>query len=197
MDTQEELSQELVEPFVIAAHGNPDRVRELLSAHPALLNVAWAKFDETALQAASHMGQREIALYLLSEGAPNNICAAAMLGVADEVARFLAGDPSLSGAKGAHGIPVLYHAALSGSTEVADLLHAAGTREEINSALHAAVGFGHLEMVEWLLAHGVTDINVPSFDQKTPLAVATENGYEEIANILRQHGGSEKLEIRS
>ncbi len=192
MNTQEELSQELVEPFVIAAHGNPARVRELHREHPALLNIAWAKFDETALQAASHMGQREIALYLLAEGAPINICAAAMLGVAGDVARFLEEDPGLSGARGAHGIPVLYHAALSGRTEVADLLHVAGTREGINGALHAAVRFGHLEMVQWLLAHGVTDVNVPSFDQKTPLTVAVENGHEEVADLLRQHGGTAK-----
>jgi ankyrin repeat protein len=189
MNMTQELSQELVEPFVIAAHGNPARVRELHKENPALLNAAWEKFDETALQAASHMGNREIALYLLSEGAPNNICAAAMLGMADEVAQFLQEDPALADARGAHGIPVLYHAALSGQTEVADLLFAHGTREGINGALHAAINFGHLEMVKWLLAHGVTDVNVLNFDEKTPLQAATEKGHDEIATLLGQHGG--------
>lgn len=189
MNITQELSQELVEQFVLAAHVNPAKVRDLHKEHPALLNVPWEKFDETALQAASHMGQREVALYLLAEGAPNNICAAAMLGMADEVARFLEEDPSLSNARGAHGIPVLYHAALSGQTEVADLLFAHGAREGINGALHAAVRFGHAEMVKWLLAHGVTNVNVLSFDNKTPMCVAVEQGYDEIASLLREHGG--------
>jgi len=189
MNMTKELSQELVEPFVIAAHGNLARVREMHQENPALLNAAWEKFNETALQAASHMGNREIALYLLSEGAPTNICAAAMLGVVDEVAQFLQEDPTLANARGAHGIPVLYHAALSGQTEVADLLFAQGTREGINGALHAAVNFGHLEMVKWLLAHGVTDVNVLNFDKKTPLQASIEKGHEEIATLLEQHGG--------
>ncbi|HKP54092.1 MAG TPA: ankyrin repeat domain-containing protein [Chloroflexia bacterium] len=190
MNVTQELSQELVEPFVIAAHGNLARVRELLGENPALLNVPWEKFDETALQAASHMGNREIALYLLSEGAPNNICGAAMLGMADEVERFLREDPTLADARGAHGIPVLYHAALSGQTEVADLLFAHGTREGINGSLHAAIQFGHLAMVKWLLAHGVTNVNVPNFDNKTPLSVAVEKGYTEIVTLLEQQGGT-------
>ncbi len=189
MNMTQELSQELVEPFVIAAHGNLARVRELHAENPALLNSTWEKFDETALQAASHMGNREIALYLLSEGAPNNICAAAMLGMADEVAQFLREDPALANARGAHGIPVLYHAALSGQTEVADLLFAHGAREGINGALHAAVNFGHLEMVKWLLDHGVTDVNVLNFDKKTPLQAAIDKGHDEITPLLEQHGG--------
>lgn len=191
MNTQEEISQELVVPFVLAAHGDPEKVRELLGENPALLNAAWAQFDETALQAASHMGNREIALYLLSEGAPSSICTAAMLGMADDVARYLEENPSLSGAKGAHDIPVMYHAALSGNTQVTDLLYDAGTREGIDGALHAAIRFGHLDMVRWLLAHGVADVNVPDYNQKTPLSAAIEGGYEEIAELLRQHGGLE------
>ncbi|HUS16253.1 MAG TPA: ankyrin repeat domain-containing protein, partial [Chloroflexia bacterium] len=100
--------QELVEPFVIAAHGNLDQARTLLAAHPEMLNVPWAKFDETALAAASHMGRREIAEFLLGAGAPLTLCAAAMLGRRDDVAPYINADPTLANGRGAHGIPVLY-----------------------------------------------------------------------------------------
>ena len=190
VDAQEMVSQELVEPFVLAAHGNFAKVQELYEQHPEVLNVPWAKFDETALQASSHMGRREIAQYLLSKGAPLNICAAAMLGMQDEVAAFLKQDSSLANARGAHGIPVLFHAAMSGQTEVAELLLAHGGGEGINTALHGAVNFGHIEMVRWLLEHGVTNVNAPNYEQKTPLSVATELGYTDIAELLRARGGT-------
>src|SRR5215472_7477999 len=150
VNAHETVSQELVEPFVLAAHGNFAKVQELYEQHPAVLNVPWAKFDETALQASSHMGNREIAQYLLSKGAPLNICAAAMLGMQAEVAAFLARDRSLANARGAHGIPLLFHAAMSGQTEITELLLAHGGGEGIDAALHGAVNFGHKEMVEWL-----------------------------------------------
>ena len=187
---QEPVSQEVVEPFVIAAHGNFAKVQELYEQHPEALNVPWAKFDETALQASSHMGQREIAHYLLSKGAPLTICAAAMLGMQEEVAAFLSKDASLANARGAHGIPVLFHAAMSGQTQVAELLLAHGGGEVIDTALHGAVNFGHIEMVTWLLAHGVTNVNAPNYEQKTPLRVATELGHTDIADLLRAHGGT-------
>ena len=190
VNAQEMVSQELVEPFVLAAHGNFAKVQELYEQHPEVLNVPWAKFDETALQASSHMGRREIAQYLLSKGAPLNICAAAMLGMQVEVAAFLAQDRSLANARGAHGIPVLFHAAMSGQTEVAALLLEHGGGEGINTALHGAVNFGHIEMVRWLLEHGVTNVNAPNYEQKTPLSVATELGHTDIADLLRARGGT-------
>lgn len=190
VNAQEMVSQELVEPFVLAAHGNFAKVQELYEQHPEILNIPWAKFDETALQASSHMGRREIAQYLLSKGAPLNICAAAMLGMQAEVAAFLKQDSSLANARGAHGIPVLFHAAMSGQTEVAALLLEHGGGEGINTALHGAVNFGHIEMVRWLLEHGVTNVNAPNYEQKTPLNVATELGHTEIAELLRARGGT-------
>ena len=184
--TQDELG-----PFVIAAHGNFDKVRELLAAQPALLNGRYEKYDETALEAASHMGRREIAEHLLDAGAPLTICAAAMLGRTEAVARFLEDDPSLAGAKGAHGIPVLFHAALSGETTIADLLVAHGGGEGASQALHAAAWRGHRAMAAWLLARGA-DPNTGNFEGKLPVRVASENGHPAIADLIRQHGEREE-----
>src|SRR5205807_1432199 len=121
METAEMVTPELVQEFVIAAHGDLAKVKELHGVNAALLNVPWAMFDETALAAASHTGRREIAEYLLAAGAPLTICAAAMLGQTEQVAAFLQGDPSLANAAGAHGISLLYHAALSGQTAIGEL----------------------------------------------------------------------------
>ncbi len=191
MQTTQELSQELVEQFVIAAHGNEELVRELHAQQPYLVNAAWEKFNETALQAASHMGNRSIARYLISQGAHADICTHAMLGDAEQVARCLEADPSQALAKGAHGIPVMYHAALSGKPQIAEMLVAHGGGEGIDDALHAAVRFGHLDMVRWLLENGVQNANALNFENKTPLNVALANGYTEIADLLREHGGTE------
>ena len=186
-----ELSQDQIGEFVIAAHGNLPRVQELHLQHPDLLNARYARFDETALEAAGHMGARAIAEYLLAAGAPLTIFAAAMLGQADRVREFLDHDPGLASVAGVHGISLLFHAALSGKIEVAELVLAHGGGKDIDTALHAAIAFGHVGMVEWLLAHGVQNVDVLNFEGKTPLAVAVERGQDDIAALLRQHGSRE------
>ncbi len=182
--------QEQVERFVLAAHGDFAAVRALLAENPALRDAKWQRFDEAAIEAAAHMGRREIAEHLLAAGAPSNICVAAMLGRTGEVAAFLKDDPGLAHAKGAHGIPVMFHAAYSGKTEIADLLLAHGGGEGLGAALHAAVRPGHEAMVRWLLAHGA-DPNTPDLEGKTPLQRAEQLGRREFAALLRERGGRE------
>mgnify|MGYP003542191442 CR=1 FL=1 len=87
-------------------------VRTLLAAHPELLN-ARSPLDESALGAAAHVGNREVARFLLDQGAPLEICTAAMLADRAAVAAFLE-DPAQARAVGAHGIPLLTHAKMGG-----------------------------------------------------------------------------------
>jgi uncharacterized protein len=191
MNSPTEPPQDLVEQFVLAAHGDFAKVQTMLEQEPALLNARWARFNETALEAASHMGNRAIAEHLLAAGAPMTICTAAMLGMSDQVGAFLQSDTHLANATGAHGIPLMFHAALSGRPEIGDMLLAHGGGDGIDGALHAGVASGHAEMVSWLLAHGATNVNTPNFENKTPLRRALELGHDDIAELLRQHGGSE------
>ena len=176
-------TQEQVKEFVLAAHANFDKVKTLLQEEPSLLNERYVDFDETALEAASHMGNRAIAEHLLVNGAPLTVCAAAMLGRIDDVAEFLDKEPYLVHAKGAHGIPLIYHAALSGNTEITDLLLALDGGEGLENALHAAVKFDHVEMTRWLLERGAAT-NVKDFQGRTPREVAEQNGCSEIAELL-------------
>src|SRR5215211_9495817 len=88
MEKKPALEVSLVQDFVRNAHGDLDRVKELLTQEPALINSAWdwgAGDWETGLGAAAHMGRRDIAMYLLENGARLDLFAAAMLGKLDIV----------------------------------------------------------------------------------------------------------------
>ena len=64
METKPALDLQLVQEFVGNAHGNFARVKEMLEAEPALVNATWdwgGGDFETALGAASHMGNKPIA----------------------------------------------------------------------------------------------------------------------------------------
>lgn len=189
------LDAELVKNFVTAGHGDFATVKTLLAETPDLLNAVhdWGEGGlEDALGAAAHVGNRPIAEFLLAQGAPLTICAAAMLGRETDVQNFLEADPSLANARGAHGIPVMIHAAMSGEVSLAERLKKSGCTEGYNSALHGAVAYGHLAMVQWLLESGlVENINQPNFQNLTPLQSAESKGYSEIAALLRLHGAGE------
>src|SRR5512140_3378501 len=116
-----EPTQEKIDEFVGAAHGDLPTVQRLLEEYPDLLNrpASWGEF---AIQAAAQTGQTQIAALLLAAGAPLDICTAAMLGKTDRVQEFLRDDPSLAHATGAHRLPVLYHAAVTGQIPVAEVL---------------------------------------------------------------------------
>jgi ankyrin repeat protein len=80
---------------------------------------------------------------------------------------------------------------MSGNTEVTELLLAHGGGEVINDALHGAVTYNHIAMAQWLLANGVTDVNVLNYEEKTPLRVASERSFSDMADVLKAHGGVE------
>src|SRR5437879_12489593 len=96
----------------------------MLAEIPELLNVSyrWNENDtETAIQAAAQVGNAKVAQFLLKQGAPLEICTAAMLGMQDEVVRRLNDDPRNFNATGAHGIPLFPHAGGSDNQPLAQL----------------------------------------------------------------------------
>ncbi len=112
------LEAALVQEFVGNAHGNFARVKELLEQEPALVNATWdwgGGDFETALGAASHMGNKQIANYLLEHGARLDIFAAAMLGKLDVVKAALEAYPEMVNTPGPHGIPLVTHAEAGGA----------------------------------------------------------------------------------
>ncbi len=84
---------------------------------PALINATWDWGGgdwETGLGGASHMGRRDIALYLLGHNARMDVFAAAMLGKLEIVKAAVAAFPSLAKVPGPHGIPLIVHARKGG-----------------------------------------------------------------------------------
>ena len=117
MEKKPALAPEKVQEFVGKAHGDLQRVQELLSQEPALVNAAWdwGSGDwETGLGAAAHMGRKDIAELLLSKGARIDLFAAAMLGRLEIVKSILTVYPEMAAAPGPLGIPLLRHAIAGG-----------------------------------------------------------------------------------
>jgi hypothetical protein len=117
MDAKVALSLELVQEFVAKAHGDLDRVEELYTQEPGLINAAWDWGGgdwETALGAAAHMGRKDIANYLLDKGARLDLFAAAMLGKLEIIRAALTEYPAALHVPGPHGIPLISHAQAGG-----------------------------------------------------------------------------------
>jgi hypothetical protein len=110
--------------MVGVAHGNVARVKELLARHPALAKASWdwGYGDwETALGAASHVGNRAIAEMLVEHGANPTIFSATMMGQIDVVKAFAAAMPNVNQLRGPHGIPLVNHAR-AGGAQAAEVL---------------------------------------------------------------------------
>jgi len=111
------LDREAVKQFVIAGHGDLDKVKSMLQQQPGLLNACWdwgGGDFETALEGAGHMGRKDIASYLIENGARMNIFCAAMLGKIEVVKTILAAFPNLKTSKGPHGLQLIHHATKGG-----------------------------------------------------------------------------------
>lgn len=108
---------EIVREVVGVAHFDLDRLKALVEPRPTLARAAWDwGFGdwETALGAASHMGRRDIADFLLAHGARPDVFSAAMLGQLDVVRAFVAAAPGVQRTPGPHGITLLAHARAGG-----------------------------------------------------------------------------------
>ncbi|MEO6719206.1 MAG: hypothetical protein ABIN67_02530 [Ferruginibacter sp.] len=118
------LPAEKVKEFVIAGHGNFDKVKQLLIESPSLLYATWdwgAGDFETALEGAGHVGNKEIANYLIGLGARTNLFVLTMLGKTAIVTSYLEAYPGYLMAKGPHGFTLLHHAQ-KGGEEAKELL---------------------------------------------------------------------------
>lgn len=191
---------DILREFVIAAHGDLEMTRQLLTENPDLRDVGyeWRPEDkETAIQAASHMGSVEIAEYLLEQGAHYEIYTAAMLGRRADVEAMLAEEPQRIDLAGAHGIPLLAHAALSGDAELVAWLYGQGARTGVTGALQMTVYMRYHDVAAWLLQNAAPRLDVEDFRGKTVWEVATEMGDDEMRALLEQHGAQEPVRAES
>ena len=133
-DDPEPYKLDVVKEFVIAGHGKPDRVKEMLEEYPNLLfcRYDWGNGDfEEAIEGAGHVGNTEIASYLIEKGARPNLFVLTMLGETLIVKSAVEKYPSLLNAKGPHGLTLLHHATKGGeaSKELLDYFKSKGLTE--------------------------------------------------------------------
>jgi len=114
-----------------------------------------------------------------------------MLGRTREIDTILNEHPEKIHERGAHGIPLLAHAALSGKSELVRTLFERGATEGSSFAMHNAASRGYQDMAKWLLESTKPDVNWKNYQGKTALMVAQERKDEPMTSLLRTHGGQE------
>ena len=181
-----DADQSVVEELVGNAHGNIARVRELLDLHPAALNVG-APWNETAIQAATQMGDKPIIELLIGRGAPVDFFTACVLGRMDDVKAELDADPARVNARGVHDLPALYFAAIGGDIQLAKLLIDTGAdvnaKAEAAAPIHGAVMGGSAAMVRLLLESGA-DPSLPDYKGRGARRLAEEMDHRDLAELF-------------
>jgi hypothetical protein len=126
-----QLEYAVVKEVVTVSHGNLARLKELVGPRPALARVSWDwGFGdwETPIDAASHVGNRPIAEFLIVNGARPTIYTAAMMGQLSIVKHWIETAPGVQHNRGPHGITLLAHAKFGGdaASQVYEYLQSLG-----------------------------------------------------------------------
>ena len=111
------LPFDLVKEFVIAGHHDLPKTQSMVKDHPTLIysKVDWGNGDfEAAIEGAGHMGNKDIANFLIDAGSRVTVYVLTMLGRTDLVKPILEAYPRLITAKGPHGLSLLHHAKVGG-----------------------------------------------------------------------------------
>lgn len=133
-----------VQAVVRFCHFDFDKVRELVSASPELAKATWDwGFGdwESAIGAASHMGRRDIAQFLIDHGARPTLFTHAMMGNLAVVKATIEAMPGIQKIRGPHGFTLLSHAQFGKE-------QAAGVVEYLEAVGDADQGATRLEISE-------------------------------------------------
>jgi len=155
-----------VRDIVRYSHFDLDRVRELVTNSPALARASWDwGFGdwESALGAASHMGRRDIAEFLLENGARANLFTAAMLGQLEVVKKTIAARPGIQRVLGPHGLTLLTHARNGGeqANEVREYLESLGDADIGQTSLEVNEAQKQVYLGKYTLGDRTVEIMVP------------------------------------
>lgn len=140
------------EAFVGASHGAIDRVRAMLTENRGLAKAAWdwgfADW-ETAIGAASHVGNLEIIELLIGAGARPDLFTLATLDSVDAVRSIIEHMPGARALTGPHGIPLISHARAGKAGRVIDYLESIGHTGPPSMPLDAAAAAPYLGIYAW------------------------------------------------
>jgi hypothetical protein len=189
------LQPELVRDFVSNSHTNLDVVKELAGKEPMLVRASWDLGGgdwETGLGAASHMGRRDIAQFLIDSGARIDVFAVFMLGELAPAKALLAAFPDIHKTPGPHGISLLAHTIVGRKQSFGVFQLLIDAKADVNAAawrgatpLMQAVALGEVEMVRTLLDRGA-DRSVKSPNGETVLDTARKRNFPAIVAMLEK-----------
>lgn len=186
-----------VREFVIAAHSDLDKVKTLYAEHPELIDEAieWSPGQtESPLQAAAHTGRREIAEFLLTNGAKPNMVAYAMLGDEEKFSAMLAENPDNINEIGAHNFSLMFHAALGGNLSIIETVNEKAGSVELGSALLASVMAKQVDAAKWYIEHDAP-LDATDFRGRTALEMSVEAEDETFITLLKEAIGADNLEV--
>jgi hypothetical protein len=128
------LPVEKVKEFVGVCHSDLDKVKALQAEFPNLVFASWdwgGGDFESGIEAAGHVGRKDIAAFLLEKGSRTNIFLLTMLGQTAWMKSYLELYPSHLFMKGPHGYSLLHHANKGGEDagELAVYLQQLGLKE--------------------------------------------------------------------
>lgn len=126
---QDPLPNDVVKEFVRLGHFDLKGVTQMLEERPTVLNATydWGGGDfETALGGASHVGNKDIADYLIGKGARLDIFTAAMMDQVYLVKNIIVSFPATLQCVGPHGISLLKHAQKGDALNVLEFLKTKG-----------------------------------------------------------------------
>ncbi|MBX7150367.1 ankyrin repeat domain-containing protein [bacterium] len=157
--------------FEAAAIGKIDMVRTSIQANPDFVH-AYSHDGFAALHLAAYFGHKEIAKFLLSQGA----------------------DPKSSSRNPMQVHPIHSAAAARHLAIVAMLIE---NGADVNARqhggytpLHSAAANGQSDMIELLIQNGA-DIHARTDDGKSAVMLSLEKKHPEIAGLLRRHGAGD------
>jgi ankyrin repeat protein len=173
--------------------GEFDRVKEMVSADPTLID-ARGRTGESAILTAVYHRQKEIVNLLVARGASLTMFEACAAGEVERVERLLADDPSTVRGYSSDGWTPLHLASFFGHAKIAELLlshdadvTARSRNSNGNTPLHAALAGNH-KMIAGLLIGAGSDVNAPDAGGWRPLHLAAANNNIDAIKALIAQG---------
>ena len=208
------LDDQRVREVVSASHGRFETVKKLVKQRPEL---AYASWDwgfgdwESALGAASHMGRRDIAEFLISYGARPDIFTFAMMGALETVKSMIESVPGIQQKQGPHGITLLQHTKnrlrhdnlnkedRNNVIELQKYLQSLGDSDLVAESLEVSKENQKIYFGEYRFGDKEDEIFIVDLNMRKMLQIARKGTFGRVMNRIGEHrfspGGATSVEI--